>query len=283
MGGVHRVAPPPKDPLNEPEPWNAVAPGYDEVVFGQLPGLIEAAIELLRPEREDTILDVATGPGTLAVRLAPRVRRVVAIDFAPVMIERLRARTMRSHLANLEARVMDGQELDFEDESFDAVASLFGVSLFEDRKRGLSEMARVVISGGRGLFSSWATPDVNTILGAGMDALRAAVPDLPRPRSPLPTEQPEVCRAELEAAGFEGVETQLFQQSVRLTSVEDYWRDFERTAPELVVLRRQLGEQRYTEVADTARNELRQRYGDGSFTLDCCAILTYGELPPSAA
>jgi len=208
---------------------------------------------------------------------------VIAVDFAQVMIERLRAHAMRSHLANLEARVMNGQELDFDDESFDAVASLFGVFLFDDRKRGLAEMARVVVPGGRALFTSWATPEQNTLIGAGMEALRAALPELPRPRGPLPTQQPEVCHAELEAAGFEGVETQLFQQAVRFTSVEAYWRDFERSSAPLAVLRGKLGDERYSEATASARKLLQERYGDGSFTLDCCAILTHGELPPSAA
>src|SRR5689334_21982413 len=102
---MHSVAPPPKDPMTEPGPWNAVAADYDAVMFDQLPALTDTAIELLAPEREDTILDVATGPGTLAVRLAPRVRRVIAIDFAEVMIERLRGHIMRSRLPNLEARL----------------------------------------------------------------------------------------------------------------------------------------------------------------------------------
>ena len=280
---MHSVAPPPKDPLTEPGPWNAIAAGYDEVIFGQLPALTDAAIELLAPEPEDRMLDIATGPGTLAVRLAPRVRRVVAVDFAEVMIERLRGHVMRSHLANLEARVMNGQELEFEDGSFDAAASLFGVFLFDDRARGLAEMSRVVVPGGRALVSTWATPDQNTMLGAGMDAIRAALPDLPRPKGPLPTQQPEVCVAELEAAGFEGVSAQLFKQAVPYASVDQYWQGFERAAAPLVVLKRRLGEHGYAEAATRIQAELRGRFGDGAFSLNCCAILTFGVRPLSAA
>src|SRR6188768_1797887 len=204
---MHSVAPPPKDPLTEPGPWNAVASGYDEVFFGQLPELTDAAIELLSPDKEDTVLDVATGPGTLAVRLAPRVHRVVAIDFAEAMIERLRLHMMQQHLHNLEVRVMDGQELLFSSASFDSAVSMFGLFLFDDRKRALEELYRVVVPGGRVLISSWATPDQNTLLGAGLSAIRAALPDLPRPSGPLPTQDPDKCAAELDAAGFERART----------------------------------------------------------------------------
>ncbi|HVY28967.1 MAG TPA: methyltransferase domain-containing protein [Polyangiaceae bacterium] len=280
---MHSVAPPPKDPTTEPGPWNAVAADYDAVMFDQLPELTDVAIELLAPEREDTILDVATGPGTLAVRLAPRVRRVIAIDFAEVMIERLRGHIMRSRLPNLEARLMNGQDLAFEDDSFDAAASMFGVFLFDDRKQGLLEMSRVVAPGGRAVISSWAAPEQNTLLGAGLEALRAALPDLPRPTGPLPTQQPDVCRAELEEAGFEAVETQLFQQSLRFESVEHYWRDIERASAPIAVLKQKLGDDAYAAAAQRALGVLRARLGDGAFTLDCCAILTSGEKPLSAA
>jgi SAM-dependent methyltransferase len=280
---MHSVAPPPKDPLTEPGPWNAIAAGYDEVFFGQLPALTDAAIELLAPEREDRMLDIAAGPGTLAVRLAPRVRRVVAIDFAEGMIERLRGHVMRSHLPNLEARLMNGQELDFEDGSFDAAVSLFGIFLFDDRAKGLAEMARVVVPGGRALISSWAPPDQNTMLGAGMDALRAALPDLPRPKGPLPTQRPEVCAQELEAAGFEGVRTHLFKQAVAYDSVDQYWQGFERAGAPLALLKKKLGEAAFADAATRIQAELRARFGAGSFSLDCCAILTFGVRPLSAA
>ncbi len=280
---MHSVSPPPKDPLTEPGPWNAVAPGYDEVFFGQLPELTDAAIELLSPEKEDIMLDVATGPGTLAVRLAPRVRRVIAIDFAQVMIERLRGHVMRSHLSNLEARLMNGQELDFENDSFDAAVSMFGVFLFDDRARGLAEMFRVIVPGGRALISSWAPREQNTIIGAGMNAMRAVLPDLPRPKGPLPTQRPEVCVAELEAAGFEQVTTQLFKKSLSYASVADYWQGFARAAAPLVLLKKKLGDAAFADVIARTQTELLARFGAGAFSLDCAAILTFGERPLSAA
>jgi ubiquinone/menaquinone biosynthesis C-methylase UbiE len=280
---MHAVAPPPKDPLTEPGPWNAVAAAYDEVCFGQFAELADAAIELLAPESGDRVLDVAAGPGTLAVRLAPRVGHVMAIDFAEVMIERLRGHIMRSRLPNLEARLMNGQELAFEDNSFDAAVSLFGVFLFDDRARGLAEMFRVVVPGGRVVFSSWATPEQNSLIGVGMAALREALPELPRPSQPLPTQVPEQCAAELEELGFEQVATQLFQKSVRFASVDEYWREFERASAPLHVLKEKLGSDAYAAAMARARTALLTTCGDGAFELQCCAILTFGERPLSAA
>jgi SAM-dependent methyltransferase len=280
---MHSVGPPPKDPLTEPGPWNSVAVGYDEVVFGQIPELTEAAIELLACDKEDTVLDVATGPGTLAVRLAPRVHRVVAIDFAEAMLERLRLHVMQKHLHNLEVRLMDGQELLFSDGSFDSAISLFGVFLFDDRKRALRELFRVVVPGGRVLISSWATLEQNTLFSAGMQAVRATLPDLPRPSGPLPTQVPEKCVAELEAVGFEQARSQLFKTSVKFASVDDYWRGFERAAAPLALLKKRLGDAEYADVCGRVLAELRDRWGNGELTLECAALLTLGEVPRSAA
>ncbi|HYP88237.1 MAG TPA: methyltransferase domain-containing protein [Polyangiaceae bacterium] len=280
---MHSVAPPPKDPLTEPAPWNAIATAYDEVWFGQLPELTDAAIELLAPERGDRVLDVAAGPGTLAVRLAPRVGHVMAIDFAETMLVRLRGHIMRSRLPNLEARLMNGEDLQFEDSSFDAAISLFGVFLFDDRAQGLSEMFRVVVPGGHVLFSSWAPPEQNTLIGAGLAALREALPDLPRPSGPLPTQIPENCASELEAIGFEQVATQLFEKSVRFESVADYWRSFERASAPLLVLKEKLGADVYTQAVERAKAALRASWGESAIELQCSAILTIGERPLSAA
>lgn len=280
---MHSVAPLPQDPLTEPGPWNAVAHGYDEVWFGQLPELADAAIELLAPEKGDRVLDVAAGPGTLSVRLAPRVGHVMAIDFAEVMIERLRGHIMRSRLPNLEARLMNGEELEFEDSSFDAAISQFGVFLFDDRARGLSEMLRVVVPGGRVVTSSWAPPEHNTLLGAGLAALREALPDLPRPPGPSPTEQPERCAQELEDVGFEQVTTQLFRKTLRFASVDAYWQSFERASAPLAVLKQEWGADMSAQVMERARAILRAQYGEAGFELECRAILTFGECPLSAA
>lgn len=279
---MHSVAPPPKDPLTEPGPWNAVAAGYDEVFFGQLPELNDAAIELLRPERGDRVLDVASGPGTLAVRLAPRVGRVVAVDFAEVMIEHLRGHIMRSRLANLEAKLMNGEQLEFEDGSFDSAISMFGVCLFDRRKRGLEEMLRVVVPGGRVVLGSWAAPAQNSLHGVGMAALRAALPELPAPE-PLPMQEPAICVNELEAVGFEQVTAQLFQRPVRFASVTDYWQGFERSAPSLVLLKKQLGEAAYAQAMADVKTALVASCGENAFELECGAILTFGESPLSAA
>jgi ubiquinone/menaquinone biosynthesis C-methylase UbiE len=228
-------------------------------------------------------LDIAAGPGTLAVRLAPRVGHVVAVDFAEVMIERLRGHIMRSRAANLEAKLMNGEELEFEDASFDAAASMFGVCLFDSRRRGLEEMLRVVVPGGRVLTASWAAPSENSLLGVGDAALRVALPDQLSERGSLATEDPERCASELAEVGFEPVSVQPFKTSVRFDSVAEYWSRYERSSAQVALLSQRLGKEAYEAAASRARGALLATCGEGSFQLQCVALLACGERPLSAA
>ena len=100
------------------------------------------------------VLDIATGTGTMALVAARAGFDVTATDFSSTMVERVAS----YKIANIEARVMDGQALDLPDGSFDAAFSMFGVTLFADWHAGLCEMARVIRSGGTATIGTWALP-----------------------------------------------------------------------------------------------------------------------------
>jgi SAM-dependent methyltransferase len=266
----------PRDPLTLPGPWNAVASGYDEECYDLLPELTKRVIATLGVAPTATVLDVATGPGTLAIALAPQVERVIAVDFAEAMVERLRGHVSALGLTNVDSRVMDGEALELPDGSVDAAASMFGIFLFDNRLRALSELHRVVRPGGRAVVTSWLPPDQNTMLGASMNALREAIPELPKPAGPLPTQRLEVCAAELTAAGFWGVTAVPYELPVRFDSVDAYFRYFERAGAPIVLLKKKLGEIGFEAAKGRALASLRNRYGAGPLELRCGAILTSG-------
>ena len=127
--------------------WDQIAAGYDAFVtpthlwLGN-EGLRRAG---LRPGMR--FLDVAAGSGALSLPAARLGARVLATDLSPAMLERLKARARQEGL-DIETRVMDGQALELEDNTFDLAGSQFGVMLFPDMPRGLREMVRVTKPGG---------------------------------------------------------------------------------------------------------------------------------------
>ena len=112
---------------------------------------------------DDQVLDVAAGTGALALAAARSGAQVLATDFSASMVACVAA----EGLANVEARVMDGQALDLPDASFDAVFSIFGVVLFPDWRKGLSEMRRVTRPGGYGVVATWQDRGAATFLLLG--------------------------------------------------------------------------------------------------------------------
>lgn len=262
------------DPITQPEVWNTIALPYDAHLFGTLSPLTAAVVA--RVGSAERVLEVAAGSGNLTVPLARVARHVVAIDFAERMIARLDARIAEQAIANVETRVMDGHALAFEDASFDAAVSMCGVFLFADRPRALSEMLRVVRPGGVVMSTSWSTFDKNEILGVGMTAIRAALPDLPRPSGPMPTQRPDVCAAELRDAGAREVTTTVLDGSHRFASLDAYWEMFTAASAPFVLLRKKLGDATFDAALARARAALIERFGDGPFELGAQAILTAG-------
>ncbi|HEY3666982.1 MAG TPA: class I SAM-dependent methyltransferase, partial [Polyangiaceae bacterium] len=169
--------------MSTPVPWELVAEGYAaEAAFVMQPFSLRAA-EFLAPSASARVLDVAAGPGTLALRLAPAVRELIALDFSEKMVTELRRAAAELGLNNLRAQVADGQQLPFADAEFDAAFSLFGLMFFPDRARGFTELLRVLKPGAGAVVSSWAPVQESSLMRTVFGALTAADPELPTPKT----------------------------------------------------------------------------------------------------
>jgi ubiquinone/menaquinone biosynthesis C-methylase UbiE len=98
---------------------------------------------------EDTVLDVACGPGLVACSLAEIARHVTGLDLTPAMIEQARTRQRAKGLTNLTWLVGDAVPLPFRSASFSVVVTRFSFHHFLDPKAVLAEMVRVCLPGGR--------------------------------------------------------------------------------------------------------------------------------------
>lgn len=104
---------------------------------------------MVRAEAEDRAVDVACGPGTLALQFARRTRRVCGVDLTAAILQRARNSAATQKLGNLDFALADAQALPFADASLDIAVTSYSLHHVPDPARMIGEMARVVRRGGR--------------------------------------------------------------------------------------------------------------------------------------
>jgi ubiquinone/menaquinone biosynthesis C-methylase UbiE len=259
-----------------PATWSATAPGYGEEVMPHMARYAEKALQLVPVSANDRVLDIAAGPGSLTFVAALRGARVHAIDFAPGMLEELRARSAQQGAAQIETSVMDAQALTFPDASFDAAFCMFGYMFFPDRAQAFREMRRVLRPEGRALVATWAAIDRRPFMKLGFEAMAEALPQLPAPtKGDLQTTAE--CVEEMTAAGFRNVTAQTFSADARIDSPEHYLRIMARSGAPFVALKKKLGDEAWAQAEARMLEALRKRIPENGVMLGAEAILAAGQ------
>ena len=141
--------------------WERIADGWADMMrTGTGPGQTRTLIldgphlQLLGDVKGKRILDAGCGEGRFARMLAERGAEVTAIDLSRRMIELAQAEEAKAPLG-VEYAVMSMTDLSpFANESFDAVVSYLSILDVEDFETALREIARVLKSGSRFMFST---------------------------------------------------------------------------------------------------------------------------------
>lgn len=245
--------------------WNAIAPRYDEFTTPMNQLFAEEALLRVDLGPGVRILDVACGSGALAIPAARRGARVMAVDLAPAMIKRLIARACAERLPAVTGRVMNGESLEFPDDTFDVTASQNGISLFSDLKAGLREAVRVTKPGGAVLIIAFGSPHRAEFIGFLLGALRAAVPGFTPPINPpsLPFQlaDPDRFSRELAEAGLTDVRVETTTWEMTCRSAEHLWDVVTASNPAAEKLADPLAGEQQTEVKRVIDGMLRERSG----------------------
>lgn len=266
--------------MSSPLPWDLVSSAYSDEVVPFFEHYATDALRLAVPATGVRIVDVACGPGTLALLAAQRGHLVDAIDFSPAMIERFEARRLTLGLDNVTAKLGDGQALPFPDATYGAGFSMFGLMFFPDRAKGFAELRRVLLPGARVVVSSWQPLEDNPVIAAMFQAVRttfaALVPDAPPLAvADLPLSTAELCRAEM-SESFAEVEVHAISHVQRFETADLVWSYVERTMAPMVMMRRALGDEKWARIPAAASDAVVRALGDGPPELLMPAWLTVG-------
>lgn len=265
-------------PLAAPEAWNLVSGGYTSDLAPVFEHFATAALDAV-PISKGHIVDVATGPGTLALLAARRGLRVSALDFAEDMLGQLRERVAQAGLEGIEATQGNGMELPYADATFDAGFSMFGLIFFPDRARGFAELRRVLRSGAWAAVASWPPMERVPVIADVFAAIRRALPNLPFGDGKAPLGEPSDFVAEMRAAGFEDAHVRNVTHAISAPDLASYWASTLRSNAPLVLLRNRLGPQAWNTLNETVFSELLAKYGPGPLEIRMTANLGLGRVP----
>jgi SAM-dependent methyltransferase len=175
----------------------------------------------------DHVLDVAAGAGEQTMTAARRVGpggRVVATDISARILELAAGEASRHELHNIQTRVIDAENLDLPEASFDAVISRVGLIYFPDRVKALAGMRRVLKPGGRLSAIVYSTPENNEFFSLPVSIIRRRAqlgPPLPGQPGPFSLGAPGVIEAAYAAAGFRDVQVERLAAPLRLPSAAE--------------------------------------------------------------
>ena len=103
-------------------------------------------------------LDLGTGGGHVAYRLAAHMASVIACDLSDDMLAAVAQTAKARGLSNIEVRQGRAERLPFEDAAFDFVATRYSAHHWGDLAAGLAEARRVIRPTGRAVFMDGLAP-----------------------------------------------------------------------------------------------------------------------------
>ena len=162
--------------------WSSGGREYDEVSQGVSEGIRHCVIRLA-PQKNERVLDIATGTGLTARHIARSGAQVTGVDIAQGLLEAARQLADEEGLT-IDWQLGDAEKLPFEDASFDAAASTFGIMFASNQDAAISELSRVVCPGGRVAIAAWIPESTAVKL---RQVVAPFVPSPPQQASPPPS------------------------------------------------------------------------------------------------
>jgi len=145
--------------------FDSIAENYDTLnhalSMGIDRGWRKKGLKALKKNDPETILDIATGTGDLAIQAYDIIKpkSILAIDLSEGMMDVGRKKAGNAGLSDfITFERQDCMALDIPDNSFDAAMVAFGIRNFEDLDKGLKEILRALKPGARLMILELSTP-----------------------------------------------------------------------------------------------------------------------------
>lgn len=205
--------------------FNLVSKLYDNPSLRFFPSCANKMVDYAKIKRGQKVLDIATGTGMVAIAAAQAVSnegRVQAIDLSENMINQAQENLNRAGLSNVDFHVMDAENLEFKNNSFDVITCSYGLFFMPDMSAALQSWLRVLKPGGKIIFSSFAPSAFVPLSEIFINNLAEYEIFPPTPRW-LQLAEEKLCKTILQENGF--IESQVTQTQLgyHLKESKDWW------------------------------------------------------------
>lgn len=221
------------------ERWNAIAESWHRWI-PKMHVWSEPATELMLDLAQinpgDSVLDIAAGDGDQSLAAAARVGpsgRVLAIDKADKLLFIAAQSAAKAGVSHLETRIMDGENLELPEKSFDGAVCRFALRFFHNPVQALQGIGRVLKPDGRFsvvVYEENGEPEFLTALSTVQKYLGVERQVKPAATS-LGTS--EALERAFTSAGFSDMETHPLTLTVRMTSAKECIAYLQDTSPTL--------------------------------------------------
>ncbi len=232
------------------------------------------------------VLDIACGTGEPALPAAEVVGPqgyVLGTDLSEEMLAVAREKAKARGLTNIEFRVVDGEEIDVEPASFDAVLCRWGIMFMPEPLRCLRQAHRALKPGGRIAVAVWGPPERNPFFTVPMGVLMKYI-EVPPPRPGAPGVFAFADRDRLAAAlgeaGFSDIQIDEMELPMAVfNSGQEFWQYTRELATPIAALVAQLPPALQQSVGEEVAMAAARGAPAGKVALSGCPLFASGRKP----
>src|SRR6185437_6255884 len=265
--------------------WNQFSPGWkkwDAHILDFMKPIADEMIDLLKPKRAETILEIAGGTGEPGLSIASLLNggKVVITDLAEGMLDVAREKVSKNGITNVEFQVCDVSELPFADNTFDAVSCRMGFMFFPDMLLAAKEIHRVLKPGGRFATAVWSGPEKNfwvTAIGGTINKNLQL--------SPPPSGAPGMFRCAksglmvdiLNQAGFKNTSETELTSLLKCGTAANYWTMMTEIAAPFVAALNKADDAMRQKIKEEVYELVNEKYPVADIIMDGSSLVIYGE------